>query len=96
MTQRGAYLRFDTPGDVTAGTTFKVFSGDSRADAKYLLSATVCPAVTSGGATQPLTDCIQLRATPQMADPAVDVLTFTSTGAKDCTGSTTNKKLCWP
>lgn len=98
MTQRGAYLRFDTPGDATAGTTFKVFSGDSRADAKYLLSATLCPATTSGGSAQPLTDCIQVVATPQpvTADPAVNALTLTSTGVKDCTGTTTNKKLCWP
>ncbi len=96
MTQRGVYVRFATPGDATAGTTFKVYSGDSRADAKYLLSANTCPAVTSGGSPQPLTDCIQVMATPQMADPVVNVLTLTSTGAKDCTGTTTNKKLCWP
>ena len=99
MTQRGVYMSFGS-GDATAGTTFKVYSGDSTtsANARYLLSAVQCPAATSGGAVQPLTDCIQLVATPQptTADPVVNALTLTSTGVRDCTGTTTNKKLCWP
>ncbi|RYE66829.1 MAG: type IV pilin protein [Oxalobacteraceae bacterium] len=72
MTQRGAYLAFGA-GDATAGTTFKVYSGDNRAGTKYLLAANACPASTSGGSAQPLTDCIQVVATPQpaTADPAL-------------------------
>jgi type IV pilus assembly protein PilE len=102
MTQRGAYALIDTStaaAAAAAAVNFKVYSGDATgADAKYRLSANQCPATTSGGAAQPLTDCIQLVATPQpaTADPVVNALTITSTGAKDCTGSTTNKKLCWP
>ncbi|MGF6527359.1 type IV pilin protein [Variovorax sp. PvP013] len=104
MTQRGTYLAF-AANDATAATNFKIYSGDAgtSAGARYVLSANQCPAVGATGAAQPLTDCIQLVATPQPAtsDPVAGALRITSTGFKDCSGtamtaSPANPKLCWP
>jgi type IV pilus assembly protein PilE len=101
MTQRGVYMAF-AAGDATAATNFKIYSGDAAtsAAARYLLSANQCPATASGGSAQPLSDCIQLVATPQPAtsDPVAGALRITSTGFKDCSGTTmaTNPRLCWP
>lgn len=97
MTQRGTYLAFNKD-DAAAGAIFKIYSGDSGAtNAKYKLSAVPCPAA-SGSASQAVTECIQIVAEPQIADPAVGNLTLTSTGARSCTGTaaTANIKLCWP
>lgn len=96
MTQRGAYLVFSNTNGVTvpgdAATTFKTFSGDNSTAPLYRLSADKCPTPT--GITE--RDCIRVNATPVLPDAAVNVLSVTSTGVKGCTGSTTNKKLCWP
>ena len=103
MTQRGAYLKFiaDNPA---AAAIFKIYSGDAvtAANAKYKLSAAQCPAA-SGGTQPSLAECIQLTATPQSADPVVNALSLTSTGARSCDGVTSgsptitaNPKLCWP
>ncbi|HSU21995.1 MAG TPA: type IV pilin protein [Variovorax sp.] len=103
MTQRGKYQDFGY--DSAAGAAiFKIYSGDanSAANAKYKLSAVQCPAV-SGGTRPALNECIQLLAAPQSADPVVNVLSLTSTGARSCDGMTgasptmtANPKLCWP
>ena len=96
MTQRGTYLVFSNTNGVTvpadAVTTFKTTSGDNSTAPLYRLSADTCPTPT--GSTE--RDCIRVNATPVMADPAVNVLSVTSTGIKSCSGSATNKKLCWP
>lgn len=109
-TQRNCYLGFTTSaagvatasapvpstacGGVTAGTVpFKTFSGDSLANAAYLLSADACP---NGAGSFPISDCVRLTATPIQPDPEVGNLRLTSTGIKDCTGTTTNPRLCWP
>jgi type IV pilus assembly protein PilE len=99
MTQRGTYLAFGNVSGTTspadASTTFKTFSGDGGTPS-YYLSAGFCPGSTSAR------DCIQVIATPTMADAAVENLTLTSTGVKDCTGpasrngSAPNPRLCWP
>jgi type IV pilus assembly protein PilE len=97
MTQRGTYLAF-AKDDTAAGAVFKIYSGDSGAtNAKYKLSSVLCPAAS--GATSPAaTECIQVVAEPQIADPAVGNLTLTSTGARSCTGTAaaSNVRLCWP
>lgn len=108
MTQRNCYIAFTTSAGVatatantecgftssTSVTMFKTFSGDSGASAAtYALKASAC-------GTQSLRDCIALEATLKTpsADPQVEHLTLTSTGAKGCTGTakTTNPQLCWP
>jgi type IV pilus assembly protein PilE len=96
MTQRGTYLVFSNTNGVTvpadAATTFKTFSGDNSSAPAYRLSADRCTAPT--GITE--RDCIRVNAAPVRADPAVNVLSVTSTGVKACSGTTTNTKLCWP
>ena len=96
MTQRGTYLVFSNTSGVTdpasAATTFKTFSGDNPAAPAYRLWTERCP--TPAGITE--RDCIRVNATPARSDPAVNVLSMTSTGVKSCTGNTTNTKLCWP
>jgi type IV pilus assembly protein PilE len=103
MTQRGLYLAFPKD-DTNAAGIFKIYSGDanSAANAKYKLSAVRCPA-TSGGTQPTVAECIQILAEPQSADPIVNVLSLTSTGARSCDGVTgasptltANPKLCWP
>ena len=93
MTQRGTYLVFSNINGVTdpadAATKFKTFSGDNPAAPSYRLSAQRCSTPT--GITE--RDCIQVNASPVRADPAVNVLSVTSTGVKSCS---TNSKLCWP
>ena len=95
MTQRGTYLKFSNSGGVTtptsAAATFKVFSGDNQAGAAYLLSTTECAAPLDD-----LRNCVVATATPVKTDAVVGNLTLTSTGIKGCSGTTTNKKLCWP
>lgn len=79
-------------GGVTPATVpMKVFSGDTLAEAAYLMSASAC---TGAG----IDDCVQLTAVPRFADPEVGTLTMTSTSFKDCTGTakTANFKKCWP
>jgi type IV pilus assembly protein PilE len=98
MTQRGTYLRFDNVSGTTspadASTTFKTFSGEG-ATPSYRLSSVLCAGLTAR-------ECIQVVAVPTMADAAVENLTLTSTGVKDCTGpasrngSAPNPRLCWP
>lgn len=96
MTQRGTYLVFsNTNGTIApaeASTVFKTFSGDNSSSPLYRLWSERCP--TPAGITE--RDCIRVNATPVRADPAVNVLSVTSTGVKSCTGTTTNTKLCWP
>lgn len=111
MTQRNCYLGFTTNssgvatasapspstacGGVTASSVpFKTFAGDNLSSASYLLSATVCPG--SGSGTLSIASCVKVVATPVKSDPKVGNLEVTSTGVKTCTGSTSDKKLCWP
>lgn len=111
MTQRNCYLAFTTNA-ATGGATaiastdcgftaatavpFKTFSGDSLTKAAYVLSANAC--TNSGGTALSMKDCVQLVATPKEADSEVGNLTVSSTGSKDCTGTSkaTNFSLCWP
>jgi type IV pilus assembly protein PilE len=87
MTQNNTYVAFAVNA---TGVPFKTFSGDNQATAAYQLSATACG---SG-----INECVQVTATPVIADPEVTTLSMTSTGAKSCTGTaaSTNFKLCWP
>lgn len=99
MTQRGTYLVFSNSAGTTtpanAKDTFKTSSGDGGTPSHYL-SSRLCPGSTDAR------ECIQLAATPTKADPAAGELNLTSTGAKDCTGtsgktgSAPNPKICWP
>ncbi len=95
MTQRNTYLAFTNAAGVTAptgaATTFKVFSGDNLANSSHLLSAVACP--DGAGGTLPVTDCIQINATPVSTDAEAGVLSMTSIGAKSCSGSTPS--VCW-
>lgn len=99
MTQRGTYQDFSTTAagvttPASAATTFKTFTGDNGTAPAYRLSADACP--NPSGGLFGVRDCIRGIATPTRADPLVDALTMTTTGVKDCTGTTTDKKLCWP
>ena len=111
MTQFNCYLPFTTnaafAGNATAGcdgtaaskpasVPFKVFAGESQAQAVYRLSASACTG--SGGANLAINECIELTATPIQADPKVGSLLLTSNGRKSCTGSakSSNPALCWP
>lgn len=86
-------------GGVTAASApFKAFSGQNLSNSKYLMSAGLCP--DGSGGTLAISDCVQVIATPipSTADPAAGVLQMTSTGTKDCTGTSwaTQKSVCWP
>lgn len=93
LTQRNTYLAFTN----TSGTTnpvsvpFKVYSGDSAANAAYWLSADTCP--DGAGGTLSIADCVRVTATPIRPDPEAGNLRITSTGVKDCTGTKTT--VCW-
>ncbi len=112
MTQNNCYLAFKTdasgvatplaptPAGACGGITatdvpFKTLSGDNLANSAYLLSAAAC---TVGGSTLSIADCVNVTATPVNADPQVGALSMSSTGVKDCTGTSrsTNSSLCWP
>lgn len=108
MTQHNCYLAFSTDsagvaraapscGVKPASVPFKPVSGDSVANSAYLLSATACPDPSGGGPTLPLTDCIQVVATPRGSDPAAGDLAMTSTGVRSCTGTkSSDPRVCWP
>lgn len=93
MTQNNTYLAFTNTGGTTvpanASSIFKVFSGDNPSGTAYRLSAAQCPNFS-------IRDCVLLSAVPTSADAAVGTLSLSSAGVKNCTGSTANKKLCWP
>lgn len=110
MTQFNCYLPFTTsstfvptatsgcngdPASAPNSVPFKVFSGDSSANAAYRLEASVC---VVGGSNRPLNECIEVTATPLRSDPAVGNLIMNSNGGKRCTGTafSSNKTLCWP
>ena len=119
MTQRNCYMAFTSASVSSATATastacgftsstavpFKIFSGDSTANATYRLMADACPSGVGTGVLS-LQQCIRVIAVPVQTDPNVGVLRMTSTGAKDCTasGSTTDAaamtpspaNLCWP
>ena len=88
MTQRNTYLAFTNAAGVTNPSTvpFKSFSGDSLANAAYLLSAEACTGST-------ITECVQVNAVPVRSDPAAGTLQMLSTGTKTCTGTDTT--VCW-
>lgn len=92
MTQRNTYLAFTNAAGVTnpvsAGTTFKVFSGDSPAKAAYLLTASVCDSST------PITDCVMVEAVPNFTDAEAGTLQILSSGTKTCTGGS-KPAVCW-
>jgi type IV pilus assembly protein PilE len=113
MTQNNCYLGFTTSssgaatpsapspstacGGVTAASApFKTWSGQNLTTSKYLMSAGLCP--DGSGGTLSIQDCVQVKATPLIADPVADVLRMTSTGTKDCTGTSwaTDTSVCWP
>jgi type IV pilus assembly protein PilE len=119
MTQRNCYMAFTSASVSSATATastacgfttstavpFKIFSGDSTANAAYRLMADACPSGV-GTSVMTLQQCIRVIAVPLQADPNVGVLRMTSTGTKDCTasGSATDAaamtpspaNLCWP
>lgn len=109
-TQRNCYLGFTTTaagvatplapspssacGGITATTVpFRVFSSDGVVNSAYYLQANACP--VAGGALS-IADCVQVVATPLQPDPVAGNLRLTSTGTRDCTGTTTDPKVCWP
>lgn len=100
MTQRGTYLAFTTnqatgvTNPATAATDFKVFAGESGSAPSYRLSAAQCSA--TGGVTPDVRDCIRVVASPLRTDVVAGDLWMQSTGAKGCTGTTSNKRICWP
>lgn len=90
MTQHNTYLAFtsNAAGAATPSTApFKTWSGNNLANSAYLMSAGLCPGVSS------MADCVQVIASPTKADPEAGNLQMTSTGTKDCTG--TNSAVCW-
>jgi type IV pilus assembly protein PilE len=94
-TQRNTYLTFTTSAAGVpdpASAPFKTFSGDNLANSAYLLSAGTCSATLS------IQECVQVIATPIVADDVVGNLRMTSTGDRTCTGSASSSdfKLCWP
>lgn len=92
MTQYNKYAAFDS-----TSTIFKTFSGDNPSGAAYDISAAACP-TPSGGTAIPVTECIQVTATPRAADPAAGSLNMTSTGVKDCSAAPAplTSATCWP
>jgi type IV pilus assembly protein PilE len=107
LTQRNCYLAFSTDasgvahpstscGVNPASVPMKAYSGENADHSAYLLSAVACPD-PAGGPAFPLTDCVQVVATPKFDDPAGGALTMTSTGRKECTGTDrANSRVCWP
>jgi type IV pilus assembly protein PilE len=88
-TQHNSYQAF---GSGASDTPFKTHSGDrGQAQAHYLLSAQACEIEEQ---PQPITDCIELLATPQSQDPRAGTLRYDSLGVKSCTGS--DPSSCWP
>lgn len=97
-TQTNCYLAFTTtstgvssPVATCAGTAvtavpFKNFSGDNRANAHYVLSASACAGLL-------IQDCVVLSAAPLQADPMVGTLSLSSSGEKSCSG--TDPIRCW-
>lgn len=98
LSQNGSYMTFGSGATGANGTTkdggsvqipFKTFSGESRASAAYLLSATQC-------GTQALNECVLLTATMSAGDPDFGNLTLRSTGEKSCTTTNSaNQAKCW-
>ncbi len=105
MTQRNCYLVFTTNAGTGASTAttscnltpspvpFKGFSSDTNANSAYTLEAETCD-------TQAIRECVRIKATPRFSDPKVNVLKFTSTGVRTCTGTSADangfSKECWP
>jgi type IV pilus assembly protein PilE len=97
-TQANCYLAFTTtaagvsspgascPGSSVTTVPFKNFSGDNRATAHYLLSASVCTGLL-------IQDCVVVSATPLHADPLAGTLMLSSFGEKSCSGS--DPARCW-
>lgn len=107
ITQRNTYLEFTTTittaGVVTtvptsASTAFKIYSGDTAAGAAYELEASCCYGTCVSGTVPTIQECVRINAIPNppFTDAEVGTLQMTSTGIKTCTGTTTNKTLCWP
>ena len=100
MTQNNTYLAFTSAQDGTTtpstGVPFKAFSGDTLSQSNYRMSAQQCPG--AGATFLELKECVRLVATPNKVDPEGENLRMTSSGTKDCTGTSwsTNPKLCWP
>lgn len=86
-------------GVPTASTPvpFRVLSSDGSSNSAYFLSASVCPA---GSGAASIAECVQVTASPIQPDVIVGTLSMTSTGAKSCSGVSSNSdpnfKLCWP
>lgn len=98
LTQTGSYMKFAAGATGTGGTTtagsgqtiaFKTHSGDSPANASYLLGAEECP----GDPVPPLNACIRVFAHPRTVDAEVGDIRLMSSGVRDCTG--TESRLCW-
>lgn len=101
MTQNNVYLAFTTASSgapTPASAPFKTSSAQNLSNSKYLMSAGLCP--DGSGGTLAIKDCVQVIATPipSTADPAAGALQMTSSGTKDCTGTSwaSQKSVCWP
>ena len=102
MTQRNTYLAFTSAingtvissNPTSAATTFKLYAGDNSSNPAYILSAERCTAA----ATPTIAECVRVVANqnPAGRDPEAGDLRMTSTGTKDCTGTTTTPSICWP
>jgi len=98
LTQTGSYLTFTEGVTGNNGTSdsaasvsipFRTFSGEVPTKAAYKIGAELCP----GTPTPTRRECVRVFAVPNIADPSVATLRFTSTGIRDCTG--TNTSACW-
>lgn len=85
MTQNNVYAVFDGTSKI-----FKTFSGDNNTSNTYDITAVAC------SATDPVSECIKVVATPKPAgaDPACGVLSMTSNGLKQ--SGSNELSVCWP
>ena len=90
LTQNGTYVTFAAGA---TGVAFKTYSGDSPAQAAYLLGAEACPAVGANPVPS-LRECVRVFGNPVRTDAEVGTLQITAAGlVKSCTGTKPN--LCW-
>lgn len=91
LTQTGSYgYNGSAIARGTTGVPFKMYSGDDRARAAYLLGARACTIAPAPS----LRDCIEVYGDPQFTDAQAGSLWVRSTGEKGCSGGT-DASVCW-
>lgn len=91
MTQQNVYFPF---ADTASPTSFKNYSGETRAKSSHVLGAQVCQNV--GTVTPDVNkDCIEVYAKPNTgySDPDVTLMAMDTMGRRRCTGAKTDR--CW-